>query len=159
VQVNGLITDCHAGRRRNNEQLQVQENSAGQQNYRQQPTLGLMLELWGPRSNSVSKLSRALQCGLLVRTMPYRTTFDRGAVKPSPRPQSVASMRFLESGVQTGLTGVAVSVCQVCLFRSAQIHYVNPPGTSFFATERELILRLAKLQDSGRSTSGHSFLL
>jgi hypothetical protein len=72
VQVNGLITDCHAGRRRNNEQLQVQENSAGQQDYRQQPTLGLMLELWGPRSNRVSKLSRALQCGLLVRTMPYR---------------------------------------------------------------------------------------
>jgi len=80
----------------------------------------------------------------------------RGAVKPSPRPQSVASMRFLESGVQTSLTGVAVSVCQLRLFRSAQIHYVNPPGTSFFATERELILRLAKSQDSGRSTSGHS---
>src|ERR1700722_18249221 len=116
-----------------------------------------MLELWGPRSNRVSELSRAFQCGLLVRTMPYRTTFDPargGQTEPASTIRCVDEILRIRRPDRAD--GVAVSVCQLCLFRSAQIHYVNPPGTSLFATEREPILRLAKSQDSGRSTSGHS---
>src|ERR1700733_1750485 len=97
-----------------------------------------MLELWGPRSNRVSELSRAFQCGLLVRTMPYRTTFDPargGQTEPASPIRCVDEILRIRRPDRAD--GVAVSVCQLCLFRSAQIHYVNLPGTSFFATERE----------------------